>query len=420
MTIALGFIGLNGRPITHLFHKHRLLLGRSRKSDLIFDPTRHADVSRKHAILEFGKDRVWRLQDLDSKCGTFVESKRISMVKELKLGDSIKIGNATLRVLFPNPDGTDPKEVKDWYWMKKKGFFPLIFEPGFVNEFQEFRQLDESRWSEVWRIRNSQSGEWQALKVWKVQTSTEESSGGFDSLESRFLREMEILKQLKVHNAPNIASVLDTGSCNKQEALYIKMEYIEGYNLDDLIFHETQVDEAKVCKFVRDILKALDFLHCFEWRDENGRQLRGIIHRDISPSNIMIRESDNTAILCDFGIAAIAEGADRITLTHQRMGGRHFTPPEAMRESTVSPMIDLWGLAVTVFYVMSGGHFPYQGERDTDLLNSIRQGKLKTLKYYGRESSEGLSSFLTKALQVDESQRPNLLGWKEFFTSHRP
>src|SRR5690606_35951072 len=99
----------------------------------------------------------------------------------------------------------------------------------------------------------------------------------------------------------NIAQVLDLG--REGERLFIAMEYVEGFDLNQLLRTLSRRRISLPAEFalfvVREVLAALDFAH--RATDEGGRPL-GIVHRDVSPSNVLV-SFEGEVKLCDFGIA---------------------------------------------------------------------------------------------------------------------
>src|SRR5205807_1064752 len=99
----------------------------------------------------------------------------------------------------------------------------------------------------------------------------------------------------------NIVQVFDLGRA--EERLYIAMEYVEGFDLNDLLRrctrHRVPLPFEFVTRIVADALRGLDYAH--RRVDDAGRPL-GIVHRDVSPSNILLSFEGEVKV-CDFGIA---------------------------------------------------------------------------------------------------------------------
>ncbi len=157
----------------------------------------------------------------------------------------------------------------------------------------------------------------------------------------RFLREARIAANL---HHPHIVQVHDVGRAG--DFHYIAMEYLAGGPA-------LRRDEAPrglpfALRVVREIALALDFAH-----------RRGVIHRDIKPDNIMLRE-DGAAVLTDFGIARAAD-SKRMTLTGTILGTPHYMAPEQASGSAVDGRADLYALGV-VFHELLVGRVPFDAD----------------------------------------------------------
>ncbi len=173
---------------------------------------------------------------------------------------------------------------------------------------------------------------------------------GTDALEKAkelFQREAGTLHQLQHRQIPKFGQLLPT-EINGEKKLFLVQDYIEGQSYQDLWKKRRQqgsrFDEEEITQFLRNILPVLEYIHG-----------EGIIHRDISPDNIILRESDELPVLIDFGsikqvlAAAQSQLATGATLTRTtQIGKLGYMPPEILQEKNVGPDTDLYTLAVTV------------------------------------------------------------------------
>ncbi len=160
---------------------------------------------------------------------------------------------------------------------------------------------------------------------------------------ARFEREVQILAHLR---HPNIVSILDTGS--SAGSFWFVMDYIHGQPLDvhtasgERTLRETLELFARVC----------DAIH--------AAHVRGIIHRDIKPGNILIDEEGQPHVL-DFGLAKVEEDepSSIMTMTGQFVGSIPWSSPEqADSPSLVDVRSDVYALGVILFQMVTG-KFPY-------------------------------------------------------------
>ena len=150
----------------------------------------------------------------------------------------------------------------------------------------------------------------------------------------------EAQKLAKVNSVPNIVRVQDTFEENK--TAYIIMDFIEGITLKDKIKKEGTMPFEKVMQLLKPMIIGLKSLH------END-----IIHRDISPDNIMIT-SKNEPYLLDMGAAKDISVASGFS---EPIGvAKHgFSPVEQYDSTTpIGPWVDVYALSATIFYCLSG------------------------------------------------------------------
>jgi len=158
---------------------------------------------------------------------------------------------------------------------------------------------------------------------------------------------------LAAFNHPNIVTVHDFGRWENQ--FFLAEEYVAGRNLGRIIeqcFARTHRPPAlELIAYVgREVLQALDYAHKMENRE--GRPLK-IVHRDISPENVVVTPHGEVKLL-DFGIVKAAEG--RLTKTEIGMvkGNVTFMAPEQARGMDVDGRADLYSLALVLYYCCTG------------------------------------------------------------------
>jgi len=165
----------------------------------------------------------------------------------------------------------------------------------------------------------------------------------------RFAREADACARLE---HPNIVGMLDFAS-TPDGLKYMVMEFAQGRTLREIIESEAPLSFRRAASIARQVASALACAH-----------ERGIVHRDVKPSNVMVRESElgERVKLLDFGIVlSLASGASaRLTTTGVVVGTPLYMAPEQIRDGEVGPPADLYALGVTL-YEMISGRAPFDG-----------------------------------------------------------
>jgi len=169
--------------------------------------------------------------------------------------------------------------------------------------------------------------------------------------EELFQREASVLYQLQHPQIPRFRELLHTNLDGK-EYLFLVQDYIEGktysYLLNTRLQQGSRFTEMEVCLILEQILPVLEYIHSL-----------GVIHRDISPDNIILRTADQLPVLIDFGgvkqvVATVASQYYQQGTVPTLLGKIGYAPPEQMQTGLVSPHSDLYALGVTVLVLLTG------------------------------------------------------------------
>ena len=158
----------------------------------------------------------------------------------------------------------------------------------------------------------------------------------------RFHDESQAVAQL---SHANIVSVYDVSTNPDRE--YIVMELIDGITLKQYMERRGRMDWRESLHFITQIMRGLSHAHS-----------RGIIHRDITPQNIMVLR-DGSVKVADFGIACLANAGQ--TLTQEALGSVHYISPEQARGDRIDARSDIYSAGV-VLYEMLTGRLPFEGD----------------------------------------------------------
>jgi hypothetical protein len=185
-----------------------------------------------------------------------------------------------------------------------------------------------------------------------------------------FLDEARIAS--RIHH-PNVAQILDLG--DHQGVLFLAMEWIEGDALSKLAraVHDRGLvfPPGIALRIVADVCAGLHAAH--ELCDRNGAPL-GIVHRDVSPHNILIGDQ-GVAKVIDFGIAKARDRVAGDTETGSFKGKvKYMAPEQALSPRSTDRRADLWAVGAILYYLLSGRP-PYESENDVATLAQLAAGK---------------------------------------------
>jgi eukaryotic-like serine/threonine-protein kinase len=185
---------------------------------------------------------------------------------------------------------------------------------------------------------------------------------------------------------------------------FIVLDYIEGASLSELrkelAAAERAVDTKVALRVVLDALAGLHAAH--ELRDDAGRPL-GIIHRDISPHNVLIG-CDGKARLTDFGIAK-AEDRLQITRTNEVKGKLAYLAPERVdKRRMCTKQSDVFSMAVVLWECLAGRRL-FRGDEAVDTLQEVMHAPIPRLRQLGAHLPPALDDVIARGLSRDLSAR---------------
>ena len=186
-----------------------------------------------------------------------------------------------------------------------------------------------------------------------------------DGFVQRFIEEGKLV--VRLHHA-GIAQVLDMGQ--HDGVFFIAMEHVDGKDLGELMRIANaaglRMPVPLVAHLLASLLDALDYAH--RAKDAEGRPL-GIIHRDVSPSNVMIAATGEVKLL-DFGIARATERLQAST-TGAIRGKYSYMSPQQAAGVELDPRSDLFSVGVIAWELLTGER-PFDGSSDLLTLDRIR------------------------------------------------
>jgi serine/threonine protein kinase len=170
----------------------------------------------------------------------------------------------------------------------------------------------------------------------------------------------------------NVAQVLDVGE--QHDITFLVMEYVDGESLSTV--HRTlakkgmRIPPGVVLRVMADVCGGLHAAH--ELREEDG-QLLGVVHRDVSPQNVLV-SAKGIAKLIDFGIAKARDRLAADTNAGQVKGKIRYMAPEQALGGAIDHRADLWAVGAILYHLLSGKP-PYDGDNDVQALMVLTSGR---------------------------------------------
>ena len=219
-----------------------------------------------------------------------------------------------------------------------------------------------------------------------------------ESFIKMFIDEAKIAGQL---NHPNIAQIFDLGQVD--DSYFIALEYIGGKDLKTKFERARRIgEEVSIPRICYTIMKVCEGLgHAHEKKDPQGRPL-DIVHRDISPQNILVSYEGEVKII-DFGIAK-AQGKTSQTQVGILKGKFSYMSPEQVRGLHVDHRSDLFSLGIVMYEMLTLERL-FLGESDFDTLEKIRKVEMSPPSLYNPHIPKGLEDIVLKALARTPEER---------------
>jgi len=213
---------------------------------------------------------------------------------------------------------------------------------------------------------------------------------------SRLEREAKAVAKLR-HD--NILEIYDYSGSQSADS-YIVTEFIKGRTLREFIERHPIGFPEIAAMIACEVAGALAHAHGL-----------GVIHRDVKPENLMIRE-DGVLKLMDFGIAQVVD-TRRMTVTGQILGSPAYMAPEHVEGRPLDYRSDVFGLGV-VLYQLATGELPFKGKNAHEILKRIADGKYLDPRVASIQVGNRLGAIIDRALARDPEERyPDMKRFEE-------
>lgn len=203
--------------------------------------------------------------------------------------------------------------------------------------------------------------------------------------QKRLIREAKTVGKLQ---HPNIIPLYEAGEF--QDRPYLVFEFVEGQSLRDLIKSNGQLVVHRAVGIMQQILSGIGYAH-----------QQGIVHRDMSPSNILISQNDTPRIM-DFGISIMTEGMD--TRDNDLSGTPCYMSPEHFSKNPIGPCSDIFSIGL-IFYEMLIGKPAIQADNDYAVMFKIANEAIPAPSKENEGIDQGLDSVVLRALEKDPDTR---------------
>jgi serine/threonine protein kinase len=363
-----------------------LLLGRSRHAETrLEDP----GVSRVHCEIELEDGQVL-VTDLDSAGGTFINGQRISE-NVLRPGDVLRIGESQMRlhatgvVTAEDAPTVVPDSTPQLLRLPAERLHELSGKV--LSHYRVGPVIARGQSGLVFQATDFKDDRTVALKVlWPGSSSNSEKR--------RFVRTVKTLVPLK---HPNLVQFRGAGKTGPY--CWVAMEFVEGESLDKVIERigvAGMLDWRIAFRVAVHLARALEYAHG-----------QNIIHRNLTPRNVLVQSADKVTKLGDLMLAKALEGqlAEQITRPGEILGDLRYMAPERTRGTTdVDGRSDLYSLGALVYAVLTGRP-PFDGATLVEKIAKIRNEMPVAPKKFQMSIPDSCQSIVMKLLSKKPEDR---------------
>ena len=222
--------------------------------------------------------------------------------------------------------------------------------------------------------------------------------GDKKSFVKMFLNEAKLAAQL---THPNIVQIYDLGKIG--DSYFIAMEYVFGRDMRRVMPKAEALGIAFPLVYALKIAsQACEGLYYAHQRVDNYGTSLGIVHRDVTPENVIV-SFDGTVKILDFGIAKAANQVEH-TRAGDIKGKLSYMSPEQCMGKPLDHRSDIFSLGVVLYEWVTGFKL-FTGESDIAVLKSITDGKIYRPSYFKSDVPEAVEAILMRALEKDVAKR---------------
>jgi serine/threonine protein kinase len=219
--------------------------------------------------------------------------------------------------------------------------------------------------------------------VIKTLNANRQDAPDFRQIQEKFVNEALKLSQFRHPHIVRVQELIQEG-----DLWGIVMEYIDGVELSEYVLERGKLEEAEALAYIDKIAQALDYVH-----------KQGVLHRDVKPHNIMLRQIERYPILIDFGLAREFIDDKTMSMTNSLTHG--YAPPEQYdRHGKFAAYTDVYALAATLYHLLTGQIPIPANYRQYPNVN------LSAPKDYESGITDRVSDAIMQGMAIDFHQRP--------------
>ena len=201
-----------------------------------------------------------------------------------------------------------------------------------ADRYELVEKIGEGGMSVVWRAQDARLERQVAVKLLRPFVADEPDR------RSRLAREARTLAALSNDHIVRVYDYVEAG-----EDAFLVMEFIEGSNLAHATFHRLPVPWSEAASYARPVCDALAYAHA-----------KGVIHRDLTPANVLIERDTGRVVTTDFGLARIARSGGSATTIGVLLGTPEYWSPEQAMGRRSDGATDMYALGCILYLLLSG------------------------------------------------------------------